>query len=213
MNELTILVPVLGRPHRVAPFLDSARKGTPGAEVLFIADPADYGTHDALEAAGAEWFTVEGGYAKKINEGVRRSSSPLIFTAADDLDFHSGWFAKAKACLGDGIEVVGVNDLCAARVMAGEHATHFLMTRAYAETPCLDASPGPFSESYTHWYCDDELVATARYRNAIAFATDAVVEHLHPMVGKAEDDATYQLGRKNRKLDQKMFKRRSSLWA
>ena len=213
MSEVSSLVPVLGRPHRVAPFLDSARNGTPGAEVLFIADPADYGTHDALENAGADWITVEGGYAKKINEGVKRTDSPLIFTAADDLNFRPDWFEKAKARLGDGIEVVGVNDLCAARVMAGEHATHFLMTREYAEMPCLDASPGPFSESYTHWYCDDELVATARHRNAIAFATDSIVEHLHPMVGKADDDATYQLGRMNRKVDQKMFKRRSSLWA
>ena len=39
--ELVILVPVLRRPHNVRPLLESVRATTPGARVLFIADPGD----------------------------------------------------------------------------------------------------------------------------------------------------------------------------
>lgn len=192
--------------------LDTAHAWTPDAEVLFIADPDDLPELAELESQGANYITVDGNYAMKINEGIRRTESPFIFTGADDLLFHPGWFDTAKARLGDGIEVVGVNDLCSRRVMAGEHATHFLMTREYAETPCLDSEPGPFSQAYHHWFCDDELVATARRRNAIVFETDSIVEHLHPQVRKAPDDQTYRRGRENRWEDERTFKRRAHLW-
>ena len=123
MTELTILIPVLARPHRVRPAIDSAIAWVPDAEVLFIADPDDTDELVELEAQGANWITVAGGYAEKIHEGVEQTTAPLIFTGADDLLFHPGWFDTAKARLGDGIEVVGVNDLCSRRVMAGEHVS------------------------------------------------------------------------------------------
>jgi hypothetical protein len=34
-------------------------------------------------------------------------------------------------------------------------------------------------------------------RGVYAHAFDSIVEHLHPMVGKAEDDDTYRLGRQH----------------
>lgn len=206
--SLAVLVPVLGRPHRVSPTLD----GFDGFHVLFIADPNDHEEIAALRDAGADFITHAGGYAEKIQRGVQATNEDLIFTAADDLDPSPDWFAKANAHIGNGCEVVGVNDLCSQRVQAGIHATHFLMTRSYAEWPTIDGQPGPFFQGYSHWYVDDEFVGTAQKRGAIKFALDSHVQHLHPMIGKAPDDETYRKGRADRKRDKALFNRRRHLW-
>ena len=58
--ELTILVPVLARPHRVKPVLESAVKATPGADVLFIADPEDTDELEVLTCEGADFISPGG---------------------------------------------------------------------------------------------------------------------------------------------------------
>lgn len=210
--DLAVLVPVLGRPHRVPIVLASVRAATPGAEVLFVCDPDDTPTQDAVALAGARMISPGGNYAHKINTGVRATDAPLLFLGADDLDFHPGWFERAAARLNAQVHVVGVNDLCSRRVQAGQHATHFLMTREYAESRTIDGTPGPLCEAYDHSFVDDELVATARYRGAIEFATDAVVQHLHPDNGLAKWDATYEKGRARMREDRKLFRARSRQW-
>lgn len=210
--ELTILVPVLKRPHRVVPFMESALAATPDAEVLFIADSTDRAELDALETAGADYIVHNGGYAAKINEAVERTDRPYIFTAADDLHFHPGWYRAAKKRIRGRVQVVGTNDLCSERVQLGFHATHFLMTREYAEMPCIDGSPGPLFTGYDHSAVDDEFFATAEHRKVLAVATDSIVEHFHPMVGKSADDATYRKGRARLQRDVRLFRQRKRQW-
>src|SRR3954447_1123006 len=101
--ELVILVPVLRRPHSVQPLLESVRATTPGARVLFIADPGDTAEHAAIAAEGGEMLIVKGNYAKKINRGIAGGDEPLIFQGADDIRFRPGWLEAAKAKLGPGI--------------------------------------------------------------------------------------------------------------
>jgi hypothetical protein len=216
VSELAILVPVLGRPHRVKPFLDAVEGSIPAARVLFLADPHDRPEHEAIERElGREGLRVEldlagGNYAGKINRGVAVATEPLLFAAADDLEPQPGWFGAAKAAMTGAVGVVGVNDLIERQ---RDHATHFLLSRAYAERPSIDGTPGPFFEGYFHWQCDDELIATAKQRGAYAYAPDAHVLHLHPMAGRAPDDATYQRGRARQRQDRKLFMQRSALWA
>lgn len=205
---IAILIPVLRRPHRVEPVLRSIRSSTPGALVLFICDPDDEEEIDAIEREGGEFTTVDGNYARKIRHGVEETTEPLIFTGADDLEFLRGWLESAEAELERGAQVVGVNDLIPRR---RDHATHFLMTRGYAERPAIDGSPGPFFEGYWHWWCDDELIATARKRGVYAYAERARIRHHHPMVG-GEDDETYRRGRERRQEDRRLFLERSAEW-
>lgn len=220
MSELAILVPVLGRPHRVKPFLDSVRASTPDAMTLFICSPGDEDEILEVEEAirhhgegAADYILCDGGYAPKINRGVRFTSAPLIFTAADDLDFKPGWLEAAKRTMASGAEVVGVNDMLRRRPRRREHATHFLMTRAYAELPCLDGSRGPCAEAYLHNFVDDELIATASHRGAYGYSPHAEVEHLHWMNRRAEVDATYEKGRESFEVDRRTFEERRHLWA
>ena len=192
--------------------MDSVAAATPGAELLFLADPDDEPELEALEAEGADYLTYSGGFAGKMNYGVRQTDRNHIFLGADDLHWHPGWYERATSRLTATTQIVGVNDLCSERVQLGNHATHFLVTREYALLPLLDGQEGPFSTAYHHWYCDDELVATAKHHDAIAFATDSIVEHYHPQADKAEDDSTYVLGRSRKHEDRRMFQKRSSMW-
>lgn len=207
--SLVVLVPVLRRPHRVRPLLDSIRAVTPDPHILFIADAGDGPeTKAILDAGGQALLTPDGAsYAEKINAGVRATTESLIFLGADDLDFKTGWFDAARKKLGG---VVGINDLIP---RGRQHATHFLLTREYAERPMIDGELGPLSTAYRHWYVDNELIETATARAAYAYAPDAHVEHLHPLVSKAPLDDTYELGAAHSSEDRTTFRQRRRMWA
>ena len=125
-----------------------------------------------------------------------------------------GWLSAALARLAPGIGVVGTNDLGSPRVMAGEHATHSLVTRSYADEFGTIDEPGKvLHEGYVHEFVDDELVATARFRSAWAFAVDSHVEHLHPCWGKAPMDRLYAGQSERIRAGRKLYDRRRHLWA
>lgn len=212
-DPVAVLIPVLRRAHRVRPVLDSIEAATHSSHrVLFIANPDDPDEHAAIDAAGAEMLIVDGNYAMKINAAVRHTTEPLLFLAADDLEFHPGWLEAAAALLSDTIGLVGTQDLCNGRTLRGEHATHFLAARWYAELGTIDGHPGPLCELYPHEYVDDEAVATARQRGAWAFAHDSVVEHLHPDAGKAPMDDLYRARRLRMRQGYWIFEERRRLW-
>lgn len=211
--KLAILVPVLRRPHRVRPLLNSINAVTPDSpRILFICDPGDRPQREAVADAGAEALIVSGNYARKINEGVRATDEPLLFLGADDLHFHPGWLEAAEAELQGEVGVVGTNDLCNRRVMAGEHSTHSLVARWYAAQGTIDDPDCLLHEAYPHEYVDDEFIETAKARNAYAHAHQAVVEHLHPMVGKAPMDNLYAAQRQRMRQGRRIFHARRHLW-
>ena len=209
-ERLAVLVPVLGRPHRVSPLLDAFLATTPDCEIFLIADRGDRAEIRAVKRDGRARLLICGGtYAQKINFAVQRTDHPLLFLGADDLEPQRGWLAAAKRRLRRRIGMVGVNDLIERN---REHATHFLMTRAYASRPTIDGQPGPCCTAYAHWKIDDELIATAKSRNAYAYAPDAHVRHLHYLNNLAPDDDTYQKGRQRRSQDIGIFQSRRRLW-
>jgi len=216
MAEVAILVPVLRRPHRVKPLLDSIESATPEPHrVLFIPDENDSQEIEALEQAGAEYFTVppRTNWAAKLNEGYGRTTEPWLFCGADDLNFHPDWFSRALRWATPDTGVIGTNDLCNPRVMTGIHSTHMLVRRSYIDANgTVDEEGKLLHEGYAHEYADDELVQTVMARGVYVHAFDAIVEHLHPMVGKAEDDATYRQGRSATARSRRLFAQRRKLW-
>lgn len=250
---IAILVPVLGRPHRVQPLLDSIAAATPEPyRVLFICDP-----HDELERAEVAKAstrstparrisgTVYGGnYAAKINRGVELTDEPLLFLGADDLNFHPGWLEVATAKLRwrsspaasvpvgepyggsewmpggnppwdagavEGIGVVGTRDLCNERTENGEHSTHSLVARWYTELGTIDDPSKLLHEGYPHEWTDDEFIETAKSRGAYAHS-GAVVEHLHPLCGKAPMDHLYKHQRRRMRQGRRIYVQRRPLW-
>jgi glycosyltransferase involved in cell wall biosynthesis len=206
MSELAILVPVLRRPHRVAPTIEAFERTAPGAHLYFVPDPDDDEEIAEINARGGRiLLTHSGGYAEKVNRAVIACDEELIFLGADDLVPQPGWFEAALARLVSGVQVVGVNDEIP---RSREHATHFLITRAYAELPILTGEPGPLCELYDHSCTDDELAATARHRGCYAYAAESRVTHLHPDIGTAPLDDVYRKGREKIREDRRLWRSR-----
>lgn len=219
--SVVILVPVLRRPHRVAPILASIAAGTPEPHrVLFITSPGDDAERDAIVATGAAWLELDrpprtGDYARKINLGYRSTNEEFIFLGADDLHFHPGWLTAALAPFADPrIGVVGTQDLGNDAVKKGVHSTHSMVRRTYVDDHgTIDQKGKVLHEGYWHEFVDNEFVETARHRRAWAFASDAVVEHLHPHWGKAPTDALYKQFARRMMVGRALYNRRRKLWS
>lgn len=212
--DLCVLVPMLGRAHRVDPLLRSIRAATPKARVLFLVSPEDVEVHDAIDHAGIERLTVPwrgtGDFARKTNEGYRHTTEPLLFTGADDLDFQPGWFQAATAMLDGTAGVVGTWDKCNRRTK-WNHSTHSLVTRDYADLGTIDGQPGIFFEGYVHEFVDDELVGTAIKRKAYRHTRKAIVAHLHPMAGFPSDDL-YERQAERMAASRALYEERRRMW-
>lgn len=214
-----VLIPVLRRPHRVEPLLESLLASSTRVHPVFITSPDDRAEQDAVRATGADMLILPdkpgvGDYAKKVNLAYRETDEPLLFLAADDLRFRKDWLEFAEAKLRPGrIGVVGTNDLGSPRVMQGQHSTHSLVTRAYADDRGTVDGPGQvLAECYRHNFVDDEFIGTAKRRSAWAFARASIVEHLHPSWGKASSDPVYRIGQASFERDRRTFQARTRLW-
>lgn len=238
--DLAILVPVLRRPQRVKPLLESIEATTPKCRVLFIADADDEEEIRAIDDAcpmparptsepiyghdfGAltiQCMALEPpvNWARKTNAGYHATTEPFIFIGADDIEPQPGWYEKAMAEMQPGIGIVGTNDGANPRTFRGEHATHMLIRRSYIEehSGVVDEPNTVIHEGYPHEYGDDELIQTAIARGMYAHAHDSIVLHLHPIVGdnpgKLPDDDTYRLGRSQTRLGRNLFRHRMKLW-
>lgn len=219
--RLGILIPVLRRPKNVQPLIKSLAASTPDIfTVLFICDRGDEEELDAIVAAAKRrdwilWTAMPPGatYAEKINHGVRVLDRPLYFFGADDLRFRHGWIEAAVSVMkATGAGAVGTNDLCNPRVMAGEHATHFLVRRDYADLPLIDGGRGPLCEEYPHEYVDDEFIGTAKKRGMYAHAAASKVQHLHPLNGTAPVDDLYAAIPERMAAGLPIHERRKVLW-
>jgi hypothetical protein len=224
--DVVVIVPVLGRPHRVQPLVDSVVAATCRCDILFVGTDGDDEQIAAVLAAvdantsacriGLQTLPPNryGDYAKKINLGYQITDNPFLFIGADDLHFHDGWLQAALAVMAlDGIGVVGTQDLANKRVLAGDHATHCLVARAYVdEHGTIDEHGKVLHEGYAHEFVDDEFVGTAKFRGAFGFAADSVVEHLHPSVGKAAWDDLYRDEPRRMQQGRLLHYRRKGLW-
>lgn len=212
-EPVAVIVPVLDRPANAAPFMTSLKASTGLATVYAVADRGDYETVNAWREAGAhvvfygEVGATPGTFAQKVNAGYAATMQPWLFLVGDDVKFRAGWLDQAQAVAGVKFDVVGTNDLGNPRVTSGEHATHLLVRRAYVkERGASWDGPGVVChEGYRHWYVDDEIVTVAKQRGGWAPALASVVEHLHPIFGKAESDSTYRLGQSHAKADKALF--------
>lgn len=214
-----VIVPVLGRPHRVDPLLASLAGATPEPwHAVFVCDDDDDDERAALRGLVGDQLSivvVPSGtpYGAKINAGVLACDEPVLFQAADDLKFHPEWLTRAQSRLGHRCHVVGTNDLYNHRVVHGKHSTHSLFTREYVERFGTIDQPGlAMHPGYPHAYVDDEFVQTARHRRAFKMARDAVVEHLHPFAKKAPEDWVYLKGRGLDDAGRAVYESRRHLW-
>lgn len=207
-----VIVPVLRRPWRAEPFMQSFKEAcsTYSAHVYAVADQEDTATVEAWKAAGATVLISDRGsrYSQKVNVGYEYTEEPWLFFVGDDVRFERHWLSKALETAGKTYQVVSTND--GARSDLDKLAVHPLMRRSYIKN--VGASfdgPGIVAhEGYRHWCPDLEWSYAALHRNVFAYAPDSVVEHLHPLWKKAETDEVYELGQKYAQLDRRLYANR-----
>jgi hypothetical protein len=227
LNSLTVLVPALARPANVAPLVRSldlsvVRERTEGWQIdlLFICCRDDAAEIAAVRAEGLEPLvhtvsTERHQYPKKINAGARNTTSDWLFLGADDLDFHWGWLREAiSAYIRTGHLVIGTQDMGNQLVRTGRHSTHTLVHRDYLQFGTIDERGKLLHEGYDHNSCDVEFIETAIQRDQFTFASESVVEHLHPLWqrGKVQRDAVYNKGLQRATMDRMLLNRRRHLW-
>lgn len=206
-----VLVPAM-RHTNAGRFMDSLRASTSLARAYAVASSDEDEAAAAWKAAGAE--VLVGAtcrtFAQRINLGCQLTAEPWLMVVGDDVRFHPGWLDHAQATAGDRWHVVGTNDLGNPRVTSGHHATHMLVRRSYVDEVggSWDGPNVVCHEGYRHWFVDDEIVTAAKQRGVWAMALGSRVEHLHPLFGKAEQDAVYELGLSHAEADQKLFEKR-----
>lgn len=212
-ERCAVIVPALTRPQNVKRFMDSLRASTGLATAYFICEEGDEEEINAAVDNGAQVITSPDAhtFAQKANLGYAMTEEPWILLVGDDVRFRGNWLNHALDVHHRyGGNVIATNDMCNPRVMRGEHATHPLIKRSYIDEigSSWDGPGVVCHEGYRHWAVDDEITQAALARNTFNAALGSQIEHMHPMIGKAEDDDIYRLGQKHAEEDGKLFQRR-----
>jgi len=217
VSDIAVVVPVLNRPHRAVPFMESLAASTDRARAYAVVNEADLTTQTAWVAAPANVLATSlNTFAEKVNYAYALTGEPWLFMVGDDVAFHPGWADELlRVAAETGALVVGANDLANPRTQQGTHAPHLLISREYvaAQGASWDGPGVVCHEGYAHMYVDDEVVTVAKQRGVFAVAKEAIVEHLHPAVGKGEVDSTYRLGWSHADLDESRFAERMREYA
>ena len=223
--DISIIIPVLNRPHRAAAVVSSIFANSEvEVELFFVVSPNDEAEKDACLATGEEiivvpWDPGPGDFARKQNLAYTYTTAPYILLAADDLDFEPGWDTRALALAQrTKAGVIGTNDDANPLVKRGKHATHPIVSRDYIEMYGGTWHDGPgivYHEGYGHQYVDTELCAAAMGRDEWVFCHTSVVRHLHPMYphrgsGRTPMDDTYRKALGDAHADSVIFHERKA---
>lgn len=224
---ISILIPVLGRPHNAAPLVENIHDTTDAEhEILFLCSRGDTPQIEACFKTKARTVVMEypagsGDFGRKINAGfhatanVQPPDGEWVFMCADDVRFEPKWDYHALRAAKDTFHVIGTNDLANAQVQRGLFGTHCLIRRRYIteQGGTADFYPGDVLwEGYDHNFVDRELCHVAQQRGVFAFARHSRVRHYHPLWRTAPQDDTYRKALKNFRADQALFLSRAHLW-
>lgn len=210
-----IYIPTYGRADKIMGVLDNIDKNTlPHHRVIFIVEEDDTHSMEVVQTLSKHVVNHRSRtYAGAINSAWEERQSNYFFCGADDLDFKSGWLEEALKCLDKKHRVIGTQDLHNPEVLAGEHATHYLIDGSYIKelTGTIDQT-FPVLYEYDHNWTDREFIGTAKYRGEFKMCPTSVVEHLHYSFGLSHMDATYEKSRKMIHEDQRLYEERRGKW-
>jgi hypothetical protein len=202
VTDLLVIVPTRSRPEavgRVVAAWEETGAFADGGELLFVVDYDDSRFADYLATLSStargpgvhfrsipRWLPL----VPKLNETARIHAhlSPDVFAlgfAGDDhLPRTSGWVKRYVEHLRSaGTGIVYCDD-----GYQGENIpTQWAMTADIVRT--LDRMvPAPVE----HLYCDNAVQDLGREAGCLTYLPDVLIEHMHPVAGKADSDEQYQ---------------------
>lgn len=197
-TDLVILIPTRNRPEAVMQLArEFAATCTAWTRILFVTDeddPRQYEYRAAIDL-GRKIFSAishvvqpEGGnMITGCNVGAERAlqltRGAIGFMGDDHRPRTKGWDRAYLDTLYLQPGVVYGNDL-----LQGEYLpTQFAVTAKIIDNLGFLAPP-----SLVHLYMDDYWMRMGRLCECITYLPDVVVEHMHPVAGKAESDEGYE---------------------
>lgn len=189
MRDLAIIVPSRGRPNSIAALGIELFNTNTSADLIVVVDDDDEQMNEYLEL-GVDIFIVarDGkGMAKPLNKAASHFKDKyrhFAFLGDDHRPRTERWdeaFVKALDELGTGL-VYG-NDL-----FQGEQ----LPTAVAMTGDIVRALDGMVPPGMIHLYLDNFWLQLGKDLGAIRYLGDIIIEHLHPVAGKAEWDNNYR---------------------
>jgi hypothetical protein len=186
-----LLVPSRGRPERARSMVKSALTTAAGrVEIILIVDNDDERLPDYLALDDLDHVTVlimpeRIGYSASLNAAARDlwDVDTILGAFGDDVCFLTvGWDVQVHQALNTPGIAYG-NDL----VHADGHPTAIWMSSQIARALGWLALPASW-----HLWVDDAWKRLGQETGTLRYLPNVIVEHLHPAVGKAAMDTTYE---------------------
>ncbi len=189
MRNLVVLVPSRNRPENIAELIKSLDETETESDLIVIIDDDEPQT-DAYLQLGCDVLMVEKngkGMAKPLNFAARHYANKyrhFAFLGDDHRPRTKNWdvhFINALDELGTGL-VYG-NDLLQGKNLATAIAMTGDIVRALG---------GMVPPDMIHLYLDNFWMQLGQDLNAMTYLDDVILEHMHPIAGKAQWDEGYR---------------------
>jgi hypothetical protein len=192
MKEMIILVPTRGRPSNAVELLAEHDKLSTHSEILFIIDANDP-EHDQyeFEVGAHKCMTIENetrGMAYPINKAANaivkeNKYQYFAFLGDDHRPRTAGWDGILIQAMQRRPSMAYANDL-----FQGER----LPTMITMTSDIVAALNGMVPPKMKHLYLDNFWKKLGQDLGALTYLDHVIVEHMHPIAGKAEWDEGYK---------------------
>lgn len=196
MTELAVIVPSRGRPHQLAELLAAIRATAVTYPVVYVGldydDPADYvracpgldepdvHVYQLPRRSLSAWTNLLARHAM----GAAKPARYLASLGDDHRPRTAGW---DKRLIG-AIEALGAPGIAYGddRYKGVALPTAWVVSAEVVERVGWMMLP-----ACQHMYVDNAVLALGQASGRIVYCPDVVIEHMHPLAGKAELDETY----------------------
>lgn len=192
MNKMIILVPTRGRPMNAAQLLSAHEELSAASDLLFIIDANDP-EHDQyhFEVSQERCMTIENqtrGMAYPINKAANAIAKQdkydfFAFLGDDHRPRTAEWDLQLMAAMQRRPSMAYGNDL-----LQGKR----LPTMITMTSDIVKALGGMVPPNMKHLYLDNFWKKLGEDLGALTYLDDVIVEHMHPVAGKAEWDEGYK---------------------
>lgn len=190
MKDLVILVPSRGRPQNIEDLLFSLQETKTASELIVIVDDDDE-TLDQYIELGCKVMMIakQGmGMARPLNFAAnifKDDYRHFAFIGDDNRPRTEYWDQK----LINALDKVGTGIAYGDDLIQGEN----LPTAVAMSGDIVRALGGMVPPGFIHLYLDNFWMQLGKDLKSFIYLPDVIIEHLHPLAGKAEWDENYRL--------------------
>lgn len=190
MSRMAIIVPSRGRPDNIKALIESMRK-TITADELWVVCDSDDPELQGYQDLGIENLLIfdrtQKGMARPLNLAVRyilknHTIEHFAFLGDDHRPRTIYWDQDFRNVLEQGIGIVYGNDL-----FQGEN----LPTAVGMHGTIVRELNGMVPEGLLHLYLDNFWKQIGQDVGSLTYLPETIIEHMHPLAGKAEVDQGY----------------------